>query len=171
MIPVMQALSIVGAIQSIGTLNGNIYLSQGRTGLQFKVGTVLGILGVVAIVVGLQWGIKGVAHSYALFSLLAAGPGIKIAVSLVGITFKEVVVNLSGVFGSAVGMAIGVYLLGYLLPVYWQHWAYLAVQVPFGITLYLLLIRTFRLKAYMELKTLLREQWQLRFAKTSSTIS
>lgn len=169
MIPVLQAFCIVGALQSIGTLNGNLYLSQGRTGLQFKVGGTVGVFGVVAIVVGLQWDIKGVAYAYSLFSLLAVYPSIKIAVSLVGITFKEVVVNLSGVFGSAVGMAIGVHLLGCLLPIYWPHWVYLAAQIPFGVAVYLLLIHTFRLKAYVELRLLLRERWQLKFAKASYT--
>lgn len=37
MIPIIQILASVGALQSLGTLNGNIFLVKNRTGLAFKV--------------------------------------------------------------------------------------------------------------------------------------
>lgn len=169
MIPILQVFCLVGMVQSIGTLNGNIYLSQGRTDLQLKVGGTIGVLGVVAIIIGLKWGILGVAYSYTIFSLLATYPSIRIAVSLISITFTEVAVNISGVLGCAAVMAMAVWLLFFILPMDWSHWAYLAVQVPFGIIVYLSLIHFFKIRAYIEVFELLKEQWHHRFNRRKLT--
>ncbi|WP_341200553.1 lipopolysaccharide biosynthesis protein [Croceibacter atlanticus] len=40
MIPVLQILSIIGAIQSLGTLNGNIFLVKNRTDIAFKINMI-----------------------------------------------------------------------------------------------------------------------------------
>ncbi len=169
-ITILQILCPVGMVQSIGTTVGWIYTSQGRTDLMFKWGIFAGIVRGVSFAIGLHWGVIGVAAAYCLSSYAILWyPGWTIAGRLINLSFSEMLKNLSGPFCSAIGMAAGIYVLGLLLPVYLPHWAYLAVQVPLGVVMYLLLIHTFRLKAYIELKILLREQWRLRFAKTSYT--
>ena len=164
MIPILKVFCIVGMIQSIGTLNGIIYQSQGRTDLQFKVGGTIGVMGVIAIIIGLRWGVVGVAYAYCTFSLLFLYPSIRIAVSLIGITFVEVIVNLSGVFTCALSMATAVCLLGYTLPIDWSPWRHLAVEVPFGIIIYIALIHFLKVRSYMETLELLKEQWRNRTA-------
>ncbi len=169
MIPILKIFCVVGMIQSIVTLNGNIYLSQGRADLQFKVGSIIGVLGVIAIIIGLRWGIKGVAYAYGTFSLFAVYPSIRIAVSLIGMTFTEVLANLYSVFCCTGVMATAVWLLGFTLPISWPYWAYLLVQVPFGIIVYLSLIHFFKVQAYIETFELVKEQWQNRFNRKSLT--
>src|SRR5688572_28906613 len=62
--PVAVLLAIfapIGALQSIGTTVGSIYQATGRTDLLLRWGIGSSLLIVTAIVIGLQWGIVGVA--------------------------------------------------------------------------------------------------------------
>jgi O-antigen/teichoic acid export membrane protein len=161
MIPLLQIFCITGMLQSIGTLNGNIYLSQGRTDLQFKVGVVIGLAGIGSIVIGLKWGVNGVAYAYGLFSFLVAYPSIAIAVSLIDLTFMQVVKNLASVFGCATTMAILVWGMSRLLPANWPHWSYLTLQVPVGIAVFWTLVHLFKVQAYQDTRALVIEQWHL----------
>ena len=161
MIPLLKVFCFIGLIQSIGTLNGNLYLSQGRSDLQFKVGLVIGGLGIGAIVLGLRWGVEGVAYAYGTLTILVLYPSISIAVSLVELTFSDVIRNLLGVSTCATGMGFVLLSVGLILPANWSHWTYLALQVPFGMAIYLLFIHLFEVKAYRDVRVLILEQWGL----------
>jgi len=160
MIPILQIFCVVGLISSIGTLNGNLYLSQGRTDLQFRIGLILKANAILGIVVGLHWGVVGVALGYAIAALINSYPSFFFAGRLVNLTYSKLLKNLSDVFACSAVMAAVVWVLGLLLPADWPQWAYLAVQVPFGIAVYVGLVHFFDLKAYRELYGLLVEQWQ-----------
>ena len=162
MIPVLRVLSLVGMTQSIGTLNGNLYLSQGRADLQLKVGLVLKTNAILGIVIGLQWGILGVAIGYAIASLINSYPSFYFAGRLVGLTYWQLLRNLSGVFGCAVAMAALVWAVGLLIPDAWPLWARFSLQVLFGAIVYLAMIHLFKLPAYREVRALLSEQWHQR---------
>jgi O-antigen/teichoic acid export membrane protein len=71
-IPVIRILSTVGAMQSISTLNGNIFLGLGKTTLQLKLNLVLGVFIMSSIAIGVFFGLEGVAYGY-LFSTLISG--------------------------------------------------------------------------------------------------
>lgn len=72
MVPVLRYLSIVGAFQSIGTLNGNIFQATGKTKYQFWVGFTPRLLYVVAIVCGLSGGVESVAAYYMTAVLISS---------------------------------------------------------------------------------------------------
>lgn len=160
-IPILKILCLLGVNQSITTLNGSIYLSQGRADLQLRVGTVLRINLILGIIIGLQWGIIGVAVGYAIASLINFYPGIYFSGRLIGLTFSELLQNLALVFICAVVMAASVGALRFLLPVDWPHWLYLITQTLFGIAIYGLLLFVFKVKAYNEAKLLLFERLNL----------
>lgn len=166
-IPILQILCIVGLFQSIANPVGVIYNSQGRTDWQLWWGIFSGILTIIAFAIGLKWGVIGVATAYSIrvYStsyLVFAIPG-----KLIGMSPYDVLQNVVGILGCSICMALAVWALGFILGTTCPDWAYLAAQIPFGVVVYFLLIHSFRLKAYMELKLLLREQWQLKFAKAS----
>lgn len=161
MIPILRIFCLIGLVQSIGTLNGNIYMSQGRTDLQFKVGGTIGILGVVAIAIGLKWGIEGVAISYGLFSVLATYPSIRIAVSLIDLSFKDMVKNLIGIANCALCMAFAVWGVGKVLMESFSYVALLGIQLVVGVILYWLLVHFFHISTYFELKNIFFEKLQL----------
>ena len=61
----LQILCLVGAMQSIGTTVGTIFLSQGRSDMMFKWGVFASTIFTVAFFIGAYWwGLVGVASSY-----------------------------------------------------------------------------------------------------------
>jgi O-antigen/teichoic acid export membrane protein len=98
MVPVFKALSIFGFALAIGSVHGNIYLAKGKTGLQLKVGVFFKSLSIVAIIIGLKWGVLGVAYSLGVVSLLSQFPQIMITGNLIGLKLKEVIKALYKIF-------------------------------------------------------------------------
>jgi O-antigen/teichoic acid export membrane protein len=161
MIPVLQLLCGVGMVQSIGTLNGNLYQAMGRTDLQLRVGGTVGVAGVVAISLGIWMGdIISVALAYTIFSAIVTYPSIHFAVSVVGLRVGDLATNLFGIFGCATVMAGCVYLLKFALPPEWPHILRLITQVSAGVLLYWGLVYGFGVQAYEETVDLLYEQIQ-----------
>lgn len=162
--PILQVFCLLGMIQSIVTTVGWIYQSQGRTDWMFRWGIAAGTVGVISFIIGISIGsIMAVAYCYAIANILLFYHNLTIPGKLINMTFRDVVCSVSGVFGCAVLMAGGVYLLGVILPSDWPHWANLLFQVPFGIIIYVVLIHFFKLKSYVEAKELFLEQWQTHF--------
>ena len=64
MIVLVQILCIVGALRSIGSTVGFIYMAHGRTALAFRLEIVYTLTICVSIVIGLRWGVMGVAVGY-----------------------------------------------------------------------------------------------------------
>lgn len=67
-VPIFQILCLLGAIQSIGTTVGIIYVSQGRADLQFKYTMIFSPIIVSSFIIGVQWGVMGVAIGYLISS-------------------------------------------------------------------------------------------------------
>ena len=90
----IKVLSIVGLMQSIETTVGSIYLAKGRTDWLFRWGIFSSIITVSAIIIGLQWGINGVAVCYMIAALLIAYPNFAIPFRLIDLSFTDFVLNL-----------------------------------------------------------------------------
>ena len=157
MIPVLIVLCPVGALQSIGTLNGTIYKSVGRTDVQFRVGLVVGAISCLSFVIGIRWGILGVASCYAVASLINFAITVEMAARLIGLSVVDVVRNVGGVIVSSAAMAIIVLATGEsgLLPPL-ASWLRLAVLVLTGVVSYLAIIHLTNLKPYVEALELLK---------------
>ena len=169
LIPILKVFCLLGMLQSIGTTVGWIYNSQGRTDWQFLWGIASGSLLIISIIIGIIIGsVLSVAVCYTIGEIILTYHGFAIPGKLINMTFRDVVHSVSGVFGCAVLMAGGVYLLGVILPSAWPHWANLVVQVSFGIIIYIVLIHFFKLKSYVEAKELFLEQWQTHFPRKNS---
>jgi PST family polysaccharide transporter len=67
---IVRVLCFCGMVQSIVTVGGSVYLSQGRAGLQFRMSLANVALTTLSVVIGLQWGVFGVAVAYTVFNLL-----------------------------------------------------------------------------------------------------
>ncbi len=85
-IPIIQILCLVGAIQSVGSTVGDIYLSQGRSDIMLK--WILGATPVIvaAFYLGTAWGVVGVAAGYAAINVPVAIVSHTIANRLIGLT-------------------------------------------------------------------------------------
>jgi O-antigen/teichoic acid export membrane protein len=107
MVPVLQILSIVGALQSVATLNGNIYMSQGKTALDFKVNIVSNFIIVLAFLIGVQYGIIEVAWAYLIAIFIIILPQWYIMGRLISCRLLEIIKNILPHTFIAVFLTIG----------------------------------------------------------------
>jgi O-antigen/teichoic acid export membrane protein len=104
-IPVLTILAPVGMVQSIVTTVGQIYMAKGRTDLMFKVGSTAIILFVISFFVGLPWGTRGIASSYAICNALVVLPLLHIPFRLIDLRLIDLWHALKGIAASTVLMA------------------------------------------------------------------
>jgi O-antigen/teichoic acid export membrane protein len=169
-IPVLRILSLLGLSQSIGTTTGWIYQSQGRTDWMFRWSIAAGTLLIASILFGVWLGtIVTVASSYAIMSgLVLLYPSFAIPGKLIDMTFLDVVKSIASILACAVIMAVVVWGLDMMLPAAWPSWAYLVAQVFTGIIVYGVLLHFLKIKAYCDLRSILREQWNNRILPVQS---
>lgn len=111
MIPILSILSGLGAIQSIVSLNGLIYNSLGKVNLAFKVSIVTNIVLIIAFIIGVNYGLIGVAYSYLIASALLLIPMYKIAINQLNISLLEVFLNLKGILSATLIMVFALMTL------------------------------------------------------------
>ncbi len=129
-------LSPVGMIQSLGTTNGNIYRAKGRADLQFRVGTVFTIILLISFVIGLRWGIVGVATAYAITSFGLLYPSFYIPLRLIDLKVSSLLKVLWQPFVNSTIMFVAVLGFKALLPATLPNGAVLGLSVVLGIVVY-----------------------------------
>jgi len=133
----IKILAPVGMAQSIGATVGAIYQAKGRTDIMFRWGIASGIVTFIAFVLGLHWGIVGVATAYAMAAILLTTPNFAIPFRLVGLHLKDLVPVLSGPLASALLMLAAVLSMRMALVGHSDLFA-LQVLVPTGAITYLM---------------------------------
>lgn len=149
-IPVFRIFCWVGLIQSITTTIGWIYFSQGRTGLYFTMGIINSFVFFLSFIIGIHWGIVGVALSYAVANIIVWYPSWVIPCRMIGLTFIEMIKSLISGFFCALAMGAAVWGLGWLFPAGTAHWKYLLIQIPVGAILYITFVASMRLDTWKE---------------------
>lgn len=137
--PVIALLAVfapIAALRSVQTTTGSIFMATGRTGLQLAWGVVSNVLVIGAIVVGLQWGLQGVAIGYSLATLALAYPGFAIALRLIGMRVGDLASSLTRTAACSVAMLAMVHLAGMALVDQAGAWTILGVQVATGLAAY-----------------------------------
>ncbi|MCG2659187.1 MAG: MOP flippase family protein [Kiritimatiellae bacterium] len=171
MIPILRVFCLTGLLQSVATLTGNLYLSQGKADLQFRVGLFVHANAIICIVVGLRWGVLGVAIGYTIATMINSFPSLFFAGRLVDLTFWQVWSKLLGIIGCALIMAIAVWGIGLALPALWPPWLCLVTQIAFGVLFYGVLIHFLAVQAYVETRELLSEQVRHKFWSKEDTLT
>lgn len=97
-IPVLRILCFCGMFQSIETTVGNIFRSQGKSDTQFKLQAVGTFIVTGCILIGLKWGIKGVASFYALYTLGWVPFSLHVCNKLINLDDKMLVQAISPAF-------------------------------------------------------------------------
>lgn len=110
MIPIISLLSILGAVQSILTLNGAIYNSLGKSYIAFRVTIIMSVIYVTSFVVGiLLGGLIGLVIAYSITGLITSIPNFYIAGKQINISVIDMFKNLKNPLIGSIGMAIGLY--------------------------------------------------------------
>ncbi len=158
MIPVLKVLCLIGAIQSISRLMSNLYLSQGRTDLQFRVTCLLRGIMVAGIVIGLNWGIVGVATGYLIAVAVAQVPNFYYSGGLIGLKFSTYFRSIAPTLGASVTMYA--VLFGFARLIDGRVGVRLAAvsEIVVGIGVYSAIVLFFRMQALTELLRIAEER-------------
>lgn len=135
-IVLLQILAPIGLLQSIGSTVGGIYQAKGRTDWMLWWGVAAGTLVIVSFLIGLQWGITGVAAAYAVASTMLAYPSFAIPFRLISLRVRDLGAVLWRPLLSSGTMVMGLAGLKFILPVGMSPVLYLGALVTWGILTY-----------------------------------
>jgi PST family polysaccharide transporter len=164
MIPILYVLILCGMIQSIGTTTGWIYNSIGRTDIQFKWGILAAIVRTAGFIIGLRWGVMGVAISYFITGYFILWyPSWSISGRLIDLKFSEMLRCLASPFYCAIAAAVSAWILGISLLSHWGHLERLFILSVSSMLIYLVLIHVFSIGAYTNVSKLIKDYLNSRF--------
>jgi len=150
-VPLIQILAIAGALQAVVGPTTHIFRSQGRPDLHLKYELFATPLTLLAIALGLRWGVEGVAAGYTLSQLIVLPGRCYLVFGLIGMTRTELYRAFRGPLCATGAMAGAVYavrvLLFALMPL--PTAALLCLEVltgvaTYGVSLYLVSAGTYR---------------------------
>lgn len=158
-IPILQLLCFVGLTQSVTTTIGWIFNSQGKTNIQFKWGIFSSIFRCASFVLGLRWGVEGIATVYLLGTLILMFPALILAGRIINLSLKEILGSLLPTFSVAAVMGITIFGLKLLLaPVIHNHLLILLTLSAAGIIMYGLLASYLKLKPLQDVIALYQQR-------------
>jgi PST family polysaccharide transporter len=150
-VPILKIMAIVGLVQSIVAPAGWVYSALGRTRTMFLATSILGFLFVVAMVVGIQFGILGVVYAYTIWTVITAVVHLHIVGRYMGVTVSQLLWSVARI--TAMTAAMGGVILGIDLAFghKWSSIIRLTAGTLMGATTYLLLCIVTRDDTFSEL--------------------
>jgi O-antigen/teichoic acid export membrane protein len=137
-VPLIQILAWVGLLQSLQTLNTEILQARDRTSTIFRFSIGFFVAHVTAFIIGLHWGVEGVAVAYAISSTLVEPVFTWLTAKSVGISPWRLVQSFWGVLQASIVMGAVVYVLrSVLIGAGADEYVRLALCVLAGIVVYL----------------------------------
>ena len=106
-----------GIVQVFSTNNGVLYLSKGRTDIQFKMSLIF-IYNGRCHILGIELGVNGVAVSYVMVSFVIIYPSLRISYSVVDLRVYGLLVILKDVFVITSIMGVAVFIISLILRYY-----------------------------------------------------
>jgi len=147
-------LAPVGMMQSIGTTVGSIYNAKGRTDWLFRWGIGSSLFIIIAFVIGLRWGIVGVATAYASATLSIQYFSFVIPFKLIELRFKRLLNVLWKPFMNSMIMLVVILAFTSILSATFSNVAVLTLSIMFGTVVY-------GTASWMNSKGQLKELWKL----------
>lgn len=106
--PVIQLLGVVGLLQTLQFLNPIVLQALDHTSLLFRWTLVSYGAALIAFVIGLQWGITGVAAAFAVSAAVTEPTYAWITGRLIGVRLSQLARDLSGTVQATVALAAAV---------------------------------------------------------------
>ncbi len=153
-IAIIQMLAWVALIQSLCTLNEGLYQSRNRSGLLLQVSVIAFAADATAFVVGLHWGIRGVAAAYAISNTVLVVPmGVVLSTRLLEVRITGLFRELRGVIEATVTMVAALIPLRmFLVDEHVPAAARLGATILAGALVYLLVCAWRDRRVFAELK-------------------
>jgi O-antigen/teichoic acid export membrane protein len=139
--PVITLLALfapLAALRSILTTTGSIYMAMGRADMQLRWGVFSNLFIICGLVIGLQWGINGVAAGFTIASLLLMYHNFKIPLDLIGMPVRELAGGLRTTTVCSVLMYLSIYAADLLLGGRLPHALLLCIHVALGAVSYII---------------------------------
>jgi O-antigen/teichoic acid export membrane protein len=108
-VPLIQVLAWVGLLQSLQTLNTEILTARDKTATVFRFSLIFFAAHMTAFIVGLHWGVTGVAVAYAISSTLVEPIFTWMTARSLNMSMWKVVRSFSGVAQASILMAAACY--------------------------------------------------------------
>jgi PST family polysaccharide transporter len=153
-IPILRILAILGAIQSINTLNGIIFNSQGKTDIAFKITIITTVILLPGFYLGIKMnGIIGLTIIYFIISTTTALVSHNIALHLIATSILNQFFNLKNIFLISGAMSILVFATYQAILINFHPILSLLILLLLGIGSYLIFYYIlFRLELFQILK-------------------
>ena len=130
-----------GLLRSVYATVGTIFMAKGSTDIQLKIGAFNALLTVLGFIIGLQWGIHGVALAYLVVNIIMLYPIFSISWKQIELGFMEGMRVLFPLFSIAAIMGLSIYLLDFTILIHLESKLLrLIALVSIGIGIYLSLI-------------------------------
>lgn len=143
-----------GMMRSIFTTVGSIYMAKGNTATQLKLGTINAILTIIGFIIGLTYGVNGVALSYLIVNLVMLYPIFYISWKQIELNVKEGLFEIFPVFIISTFMGLSIYCSDILLfHSIGNQFLRLLCMIILGIILYLIMLHI----RYGSIKKLINE--------------
>ncbi len=159
-VPLIWLLAPLGMIQSVSGTAGQIYLAKGRADYYFRLGVLDGALHVIGFLVGVGWGVFGVAVAYCITSAISIPIYFGFAARLVGLRWQELLKAFAPIASSASTMALVVWVGHHALEnMNLPDGLALLASIVLGVVLYGTIVLYTRPPALQDLARLMPEPW------------
>ena len=138
-VPLIRILAGAGLLQSIGSLVGNIYQTLNKMRYLFIWSVLATLLTVESFVIGLRWGITGVALAYALATLILTSFNFQMALPFIESSLFHLVRSIWRSLAASLGMACILGLVRLLLTKLIDPIVAMLVEVALGAMIYFIL--------------------------------
>lgn len=139
---ILLIMAPIGMIQSIAGTTGSLYLAKGNVKTLFKIGSLNAIVAVVSFIVGIPFGIEGVALSYLVANIIMLYPVLTIAWRQIDLGIKEGLSEIYPILLFSTIMGVAVAFLGKNFEdIIEGQIVRLIAMVLSGIIIYLILLR------------------------------
>ena len=153
----VQILSIPCLTGCFFQATGWVFTSQGRTDLMLRISIVWSVAVVLAFIVGLHWGVRGVATAYAGCNVLMTVPAFSFSGRLIGVSLADVARAVAGVAAASVVMGgVVLFVVSRLVSDWGPAWQ-LALAILTGVGVYSLVLHVTSPAPYVEFRQLLTE--------------
>lgn len=156
MVFLLKAFAFVGAVQSILALNGNIFISQGKTKTLFYLRLFTSVIIIVAILIGVQYGINEVAIAYLIAIIINFIPVQYILTKIIDLSLVDFLNSIRIHFISVIVLVLmGLFLLKYI-DAYPDYVQIISITILFCAG-WILLFKIFNAKLLKEIYIMLKE--------------
>ncbi len=142
-ITLFKIFAFCGPFQSLITVNGTIYLSIGRSDVQFRMQLIGTLVTTICVIFGLQYGVVGVAFAYTIQSILYLQYALFVSRSMICLKSKD----FYSLLKAPLLISSIIIILLYIYKIIFSHFSYPQIvytSLPLCLIAYIVLLFVFK---------------------------